>query len=194
MTADEPASAFAPIKSLFENGKVMLKSDATAIFTRRLGIPAGRAHHLVQRVSEAGLLPTTRGGERVHLSPLDLAHLLLAVVADRGLGSASQSVCEFAALQTTDGLVLADLLEAMIAGRANVSGLQSVVLQLDPPGVSVSTAAHHFRFGADHAGGAAKQIVIRGADLAAAILEMQGMPPDKADEAVAVGRLAAALT
>jgi hypothetical protein len=129
----------------------------------------------------------------VHLSPLDLAHLLLAVVADRGLGSASQSVREFAALQTGEGHVLVDLLEAMIAGRANVSGLQSVVVQLDPPGVSITTAGHHFRFGASHAGGAAKQVFIRGDDLAAAILEMQGMPPDKADEAVAVGRLAAAL-
>lgn len=171
----------------------MLKSDATAIFTRRLGIPAGRAHHLVQRVSEAGLLPTTRGGERVHLSPLDLAHLLLAVVADRGLGSAPQSVREFAALQSSEGLVLVDLIEAWISGRASVAALQSVVVQLEPAGVSVTTAGTHFRFGADHAGGAAKQVVIRGDDLAAAILEMQGRTPQQADEAVAVGRLAAAL-
>jgi hypothetical protein len=91
-------------------------------------------------------------------------------------------------------LVLVDLIEAWVSGRASVAGLQSVVVQLDPAGVSVTTAGAHFRFGADHAGGAAKQVVIRGADLAAAILEMQGQEPERADNAIAVGRLAAALT
>jgi cold shock CspA family protein len=166
----------------------MRKTQACAIVARKLNLPLGRVSHLVQRASEGGVLPMGRGGDRPDLSSIELARLLLAAVADRGLGVASQSVQEFGALQTPEGLVLVDLLEAMVSGRASVSGLQSIIVQLDPAGVSVTTAGHHFRFGADHAGGAAKQVVIRGEDLAAAILEFRGYSPREADEAVAARR------
>jgi hypothetical protein len=171
----------------------MNKGEAARILSRKLGINAGRANALLVSASDAGVLPKGRGRDVPDLSSLDLAHVLLAIVADRGIGVAGASARKFGALQSAEGLVLVDLMEAWISGRASVSGLQSVIVQLDPPGVSVSTAAHHFRFGSEHAGGAAKQVVIRGDDLAAAILEMQGYTPHEADEAVAVGRLAAAL-
>jgi hypothetical protein len=54
-------------------------------------------------------------------------------------------------------------------------------------------AAHHLRYGSAHKEGSARHVVIRGDDLAAAILEMQGDSPREADEAVALGRLTAAL-
>lgn len=171
----------------------MNKSDAARILARRLGLNIGRANALLVAASDAGVLPKARGRDVPSLSNLELARIVLAVVADRGIGVAGHSVSEFAALQTPEGAVLGDLLEGWIAGHVPVAGLQSVIVQLDPPGVSVSTGAHHFRFGAEHAGGAAKQIVIRGADLAAAVLELQGTPTEKADEAVAVAKLAAAL-
>jgi len=172
----------------------MNKSEAAAILSRRLNLNLGRANALLVAASDAGVLPKARGRDVPSLSSLDLAHVVLASIADRGIGVAGQSAREFASLQSAEGLVLVDLLEAMVAGRASVSGLQSVVVQLDPAGVSVSTGVHHFRFGAEHAAGAAKQVVIRGDDLAAAILEFRGYSPREADEAVAVGRLAAALT
>ncbi len=171
----------------------MNKSDAARIIARRLGLNLGRVNALLVAASDAGILPKARGRDVPSLSSLDIAHLILVATCDKGIGVAGQSAREFAALQTSDGLVLADMLEAMIAGRASVSGLQSVIVQLQPAGVSVATAGTHFRFGADHAGGAAKQIVIRGDDLAATILEMRGLSPREADESVAVGRLAAAL-
>jgi hypothetical protein len=171
----------------------MNKSEAAAILSRRLGLNIGRVNALLVAASDAGVLPKARGRDIPTLSSLETAYIILAVVCDRGIGVAGQSAREFASLQSAEGLVLVDLIEAMAAGRANVSGLQSVVVQLEPAGVSVTTAAHHFRFGAENAGGAAKQIVIRGDDLAAAILEMRGYSPREADEAVAVGRLAAAL-
>ena len=171
----------------------MNKSEAAAILSRRLGLNIGLVNALLVAASDAGVLPKARGRDVPTLSSLETAYIILAVVCDRGIGVAGQSAREFASLQSAEGLVLVDLIEAMIAGRANVSGLQSVVVQLEPAGVSVTTAAHHFRFGAENAGGAAKQIVIRGDDLAAAILEFRGYSPREADEAVAVGRLAAAL-
>lgn len=171
----------------------MNKSEAATILSRRLGLNIGRVNALLVSASDAGVLPKARGRDVPTLSNLDLAYVILAVVADRGIGVAGASVREFAALQTGEGHVLADLLEAMIAGHVPVTGLKSLVVQLKPAGVSITIAGHHFRFGASHAGGAAKQVFIRGEDLAAAILEMQGHTPRQADEAVAVGRLAAAL-
>jgi hypothetical protein len=171
----------------------MNKSDAARILARRLDLNIGRVNALLVAASDAGVLPKARGRDVPRLSALDLAHILIACVCDRGIGVAGQSVREFAALRSAEGLVLIDLLEGWISGHVPVAGLQSVIVQIDPPGVSVSTGAHHFRFGAEHAGGAAKQVVIRGADLAAAILEMQGMHIEKADEQVAVAKLAAAL-
>jgi hypothetical protein len=171
----------------------MTKSEAARIISRRLNINAGRASALLVSASDAGVLPKGSGRSHPDLSSLELAHLLLATIADRGIGVAGQSVREFAGLQSAEGLVLADLLEAWVSGRASVSGLQNLIVQLEPAGVSAMTAGAHLRFGADHAGGAAKQVVIRGADMAAAILEMQGHSPEQADNAIAVAKLRAAL-
>jgi hypothetical protein len=171
----------------------MNKSDAARILARRLGLNLGRVNALLVAASDAGVLRKARGRDVPALSSLETAYIILAAIADRGIGVAGASVREFAALRSAEGIVLADLIESWVAGRASVAGLQSVVVQIEPAGVSVTTAGHHFRFGADHADGAAKQVVVRGDDLAAAILEMRGTDPRAADEAVAVGRLAAAL-
>ncbi|WP_156464284.1 hypothetical protein [Afipia sp. Root123D2] len=171
----------------------MMKGEAARIISRRLNLSHGRVSALLVAASDAGILPKGSGKSNPRLSPLELSYLTLACIADRGIGVAGQSVREFAGLQSAEGLVLVDLIEAWISGRAAVAGLQSVIVQLDPAGVSISTAAHHLRYGASHAEGAARHVVIRGDDLAAAILEMQGYTPHDADEAVAVGRLAAAL-
>jgi len=171
----------------------MNKSEAARILSRRLNLNLGRTNALLVAASDAGVLPKARGRDVPDLSSLDLAHVLLACIADLGIGVAGKSVRGFAGLQTAEGAVLVDLLEAMIAGRAPVTGLRSAVVQLEPPGVSVTTAAHHLRYGSAHAEGSARHVIIRGDDLAAAILEMQGLTPHDADEAVAVGRLAAAL-
>jgi hypothetical protein len=171
----------------------MNKSEASRILSRRLNLNLGRTNALLVAASDAGVLPKARGRDVPDLSSLDLAHVLLTCTADLGIGVAGKSARDFAGLQTADGAVLVDLLEAMISGRAPVTGLKSMIVQLDPPGVTVTTTAHHLRYGSAHAEGSSRQVVIRGDDLAAAILEMQGLTPERADEAVAVGRLTAAL-
>jgi len=194
MTADVPASAFYPSRNHFPNQRCnMNKSDAARILARRLGLNLGRANALLVAASDAGVLPKARGRDVPSLSSLELARIILAIVADRGIGVAGRSVTEFAGLQTQEGAVLGDLLEGMIAGHVPVGGLQSVIVQLDPPGVTVNTAGAHLRYGAAHAGGAARQVLVRGDDLAAVILEFRGATPREADEQVAISRLAGAL-
>jgi hypothetical protein len=169
------------------------KSTIAAALSTRLGLNRGRVNALLVAASDAGVLPKARGRDVPTPSHAEAAYAILAATCDRGIGRAGISAKTFGALQTAEGLILVDLIEAWVSGRASVAGLQSIVIQLDPPGVSVTTAGHHFRFGAESVGGAAKQVVIRGADMAAAILEMQGHSPEQADNSIAVGRLAAAL-
>jgi hypothetical protein len=78
----------------------MLKSAACAIVARRLNLSPGRVSHLVQRASEAGLLPSARGTDRPDLGSLELARLFLAAVVDRDLGNAAATVADF-----NDGIV-----------------------------------------------------------------------------------------
>jgi hypothetical protein len=89
----------------------MVRSTAIEIISRRLNLNAGRLAALAQRASEAGELPKACGRSVPQLRPLDLAKLLLCAVADRGLGNASTSVREFAALRTDGGAALIDLLK-----------------------------------------------------------------------------------
>jgi hypothetical protein len=171
----------------------MRKTDACAIVARRLNLSAGRVGHLVQRVSEAGLLPSARGSDRPDLGALELVRLLLAAICDRGLGNAAATVSEFSALQTEQGVNLLDVLEGLVDGRVAASGIRSMVIQLQPAGVTL-LSEHHLRFGAaPSTDGAAKTVIIPGDTLAAIALEFHGNSPEQADNAVAIGRLSQAL-
>ncbi|OSJ33185.1 hypothetical protein BSZ19_16200 [Bradyrhizobium japonicum] len=124
----------------------MRKRRATHAVARRLGLNVNRVAALVQRASEAGLLPVTTGSNRPDLSHRQLATLLIAAVADNGLGNAPGSVREFAAL-SAGALRFDDWLESLIAGRVNAEPILSVVLQLDPAAVTVLTGATQLEFG-----------------------------------------------
>ncbi|WFT91420.1 hypothetical protein QA633_23950 [Bradyrhizobium barranii] len=124
----------------------MRKRRAVQAVARRLGLNVNRVAALVQRVSEAGLLPVTTGSTRPDLSHRQLATLLLAAIADNGLGNAPATVREFAELDA-NGLRFDDWLESLIAGRVNAGPILSVVLQLDPAAVTVLTSATQLDFG-----------------------------------------------
>jgi hypothetical protein len=173
----------------------MRKSEACAIVARRLNLSLSRVEALVQRVSEAGLLPRAVGSDRPDLGSLELSRLLLAAVCDRGLGNAGASVKEFEGLRTDTGVVLGDVLDGILSGRVDTAGIvhQSMILQMNPTGATIVSGGSHLRFGAPHAEGAAKQIVIPGAQLAAIAAEFRGVKPDAADEMTAVAKLSAAL-
>ncbi len=171
----------------------MRKSEACAIVARRLNLSLSRVEALVQRASEAGLLPMARGSDRPDLGAMELARLFLASVCDRGLGNAAATVTEFSALQTDNGVVLLDVLEAQISGRIAATSIRSMVIQIQPAGATL-ISEHHLRFGAPQStDGVAKHVIIPGDTLAAIALEFQGMLPEQADNAIAIGRLAAAL-
>jgi hypothetical protein len=156
----------------------------------------GRVNNLVQRVSEAGLLPRAVGSDRPDLGPLELSRLLLTAICDRGLGNAAASLREFEALQTDNGVVLLDVLEGIIRGAVATAGLvqQATAFQLDPPGATIISAGHHLRFGAEQSiTAAARTIIVPGDQLAAIALEFQGLKPNAADEAIAVSKLSRAL-
>jgi hypothetical protein len=140
----------------------MIRSEAAAIIVRRLNLNAGRVAALAQRVAEAGLLPKANGRDVPDLGALELASLFLAAVADNGLGNAPTTVRSFEALESEGGLLFADFLESLIAGRVNPAGILSLAVQIEPePAVSVITGATRLQFG-DPAANAAKGVVIGG--------------------------------
>jgi hypothetical protein len=174
----------------------MRKAEASAIVTRRLSLSPGRVNHLIQRVSEAGMLPVARGADIPDLGSIELVRLVLACICDKGLGNAASTVTAFEALQTPNGVNLADVLEAIILGHVPTVGLvrQAAIFQLNPPGATIVSGGHHLRFGAEQSTEAASRTTyIPGDQLAAIALEFQGLTPEQADEAIAVGRLSHAL-
>jgi hypothetical protein len=124
----------------------MRKRRACQAVARRLGLNVNRVAALVQRASEGGLLPVATGRARPDLKNMELARLLLAAVADRGLGSAATTTREFAAIES-NGLRFDDWLEGVVAGRVRLDGLISVIFQLDPAAVSVLTTSTQLDFG-----------------------------------------------
>jgi hypothetical protein len=122
----------------------MKKSPACRAVAARLGVDQRRVVRLVQDLTEAGLVPS--GYRRHDLSHRELARILIAAVADRGLHYAAQAVAEFAALESS-GLRFDDWLESAIASRVNVEPIVSLVFQIEPPAVSVLTDSAQLDFG-----------------------------------------------
>jgi hypothetical protein len=171
----------------------MIRSTAVEIISRRLGLPAGRSTGLAQRAAEAGFLPRANGRDIPDLGALELAKLFLGVTCDRGLGGVGRAVSEFATLRTEQGVALIDVLEGLFAGRVAATAIRQLIIQLKPAGAAL-ISEHHLKFGASLSNdGAAKHVIVPGDALAAIALEFQGMPPQKADEFIALNRLSIAL-
>jgi hypothetical protein len=76
----------------------MRKSRIVDLLSRRLGVRETRLTNLVQRLAEAGLLPTAKGPPYPDLSPVEIARMLIVAVADEGLGAASATVAKYGGL------------------------------------------------------------------------------------------------
>ncbi|MET4722037.1 hypothetical protein ABIF63_006143 [Bradyrhizobium japonicum] len=146
----------------------MRKRRATQVVARRLGLNVNRVAALVQRVSEAGLLPVTSGSTRPDLSHRQLGLLVIAAVADRGLGNAPATTREFAALES-DSLRLDDWIESLVVGHVNAEPILSVVFQLEPAAVTVLTSARQLEFGNPAHGATTRVTAISGEALRAII-------------------------
>lgn len=108
------------------------------------------------------------------MSSLELAYVLLACIADRGIGVAGQSVREFAALRSASGAILSDVLEGWMAGTVSMSGLHSAIIQLDPASVSLITDCGRLSYGPEREQAAAAHVVtVPGTALRAIVSELR---------------------
>ncbi len=174
----------------------MFRSEAIEVLARRLGINSGRVAALAQRAADSGALPKARGRDVPNLGAFELATLLICVVADRGLGEVRRSLSEYSALAARNGAMLIDVVEGWIRGTVPTSGVGHLVVQTAPTPAAtiISNGGEHLDFGPERSrDAAARTVIIPGEALAAIALEFRGTDPRAADEAVAVGRLAAAL-
>lgn len=76
----------------------MRKSQAVDMLARLLGLRATRLTSLVQRLSEAGLLPTASGPPYPDLTPVEIARMLIVAVCDEGLGAAPATIAKYGQL------------------------------------------------------------------------------------------------
>jgi hypothetical protein len=78
----------------------MRKSQAVDMLARHLGLRATRLTSLVQRASEAGLLPTASGPPFPQVSPVEIARMLIVAVTDEGLGAAPTTIQRYGSLRS----------------------------------------------------------------------------------------------
>ena len=152
----------------------MRKRRACQAVALRLGINPNRVAALVQRCSEAGLLPVACGSDRPHLTNLELARLVLVAVSDNGLGNAPATLREFAALES-NGLRLDDWLESLLAGRVNAEPVVSVIFQLEPAACTVISASSQLDFGQRSDSPTTRVTAISGEALRAIIGDFNGL-------------------
>ncbi|MFK4537926.1 hypothetical protein ABIA00_006109 [Bradyrhizobium ottawaense] len=151
----------------------MRKRRACQVVARRLGLNMNRVAALVQRASEAGLLPVATGRARPDLSNLEIARLLIAATADNGLGNVPTTVREFERLEAEGGLQFCDWLESLVAGRIDTDAIRGIVLQVEPePGATVITESSRLHFGPASAS-AARAISVTGDALRSIIEDFQ---------------------
>lgn len=130
-----------------------------------------------------------------HLRPIDMARLIICAIADRGLGSAPQSVAAYSNLSASNGAVLIDLLEGWFSGAVPCA-VRAAIFQISPePAVTLIAAdGNHHNFGPDRSRDAtARNVIVSGDALYAIALEFRGATPEAANEQVAVAKLAAVL-
>jgi len=148
------------------------KAAACLAISKYLGIGLGRVTSLAQRASDAGVLPKAVGRAYPPLTADQMAQLLIAILADNGLGSVGQSVETFSRIHSSD--LSMNLLEAIAAafdGGQTIPFapvIRSLVLRNDlaNPGadllVDVDGNGIHAVFGSQQSAGAVKQSVLSG--------------------------------
>lgn len=150
----------------------MRKAAACIAISKTLGIGLGRVTSLAQRAADAGVLPKAVGRTYPPLTADQMAQLLIAVLADNGLGSVGQSVDTFSRIHSDDLCVkLEDAIAAAFDGGRTIPFapvIKSLVLRNDlaNPGadllVDVDGRGIHAVFGSRQTTGAVKQSVLSG--------------------------------
>lgn len=76
----------------------MRKAQVVALTARRCGLRETRLTSLVQRLSDAELLPVSKGPPYVDLSPVEIARILIVGLVDEGLAAAPKTAAKYGGL------------------------------------------------------------------------------------------------
>lgn len=155
----------------------MRLSEAVQLLSRRLGAKAGRVAAIANRLQHAGRLPMADAKRTPpSLIEADMALLLIAVLAENGVGTAPARADELAATGLDDAIV------AVLRGQAQPGDL--IVKQ---GGASATINGAHAVYGKPAEDGAAR--FATGPTLAAIAAEFQGVAPHQADAIAALNRI-----
>lgn len=91
----------------------MRKALVVALTARRLGVRRTRLTSLVQRLSEARMLPVSSGPPYPDLSPVEAARMLLAGVVDEGIAASPGVVAKYGGLVGPSAILEAALGHAL---------------------------------------------------------------------------------
>lgn len=155
----------------------MRLSDVIEILARRLRMKRGRVAAIANRLQHAGRLPLADSKRTPpSLTVDDMALLLIALLAERGVESAAARAVEYAATGLDDAIV------AVLRGQA-----QPGDLIVRDGGATATIGGHHNIFGKPAEDGTAR--FATGPTLAAIAAEFQGVPPHQADAIAALNRI-----
>lgn len=155
----------------------MRLSEAVQMLSRRLGAKAGRIAAIANRLQHAGSLPLADAKRTPpSLIEADMALLLLAVLAENGVGTAPARAAELA------DTGLHDAIAAVLRGQAQPGDL--IVKQ---GGASATFNGKHAVYGKPAEDGPAR--FATGPTLAAIAAEFQGVAPHHADAIAALSRI-----
>ncbi|MCO7736438.1 hypothetical protein NJB95_07415 [Brucella intermedia] len=171
----------------------MRKSAVIEILARRLRIAPGRIQAISERLASAGLISNAEGSRRYppDLSEPEIVTLVIAVIADSGLGNVKATVDTFSTL-ASEGIAFGHVLQRVLFGRP--VDIAHVIVRHDPAGVSAVIDGNHAVYGAEAPEKAATTArIIPGDALIAIAAEMQGQHPQQADALVELIRIRRAM-
>lgn len=160
----------------------MRLSEAVQLLARRLGMKPGRVAIIANRLQHANRLPLA-DARRVppEISADDMALLLIAMLAETGIGGAAERAVQYAGM-TGEGYSLHEAVTAVVQGQAQAG---DVIVREN--GVSATVNGQHIVFGHPAEDGFAR--FATGPTLTAIAAEWQGAPPHQADAAAAITRI-----
>lgn len=161
----------------------MRLSEAVQLLARRLGVKPSRVSIIANRLQHAGRLPLADAKRTPpELSPDEFALLLIAVLAETGIGSAAERAVDYADMSSPEGFRLHSAIAAVIRGQT-----QPGDLIVRKGGVTGTVGGLHTIFGNPAADGFAR--FATGPTLAAIAAEAQGASPDAADAMAAIAKI-----
>lgn len=161
----------------------MKLSEAVELLARRLSLKRGRVAAIANRCQHAGLIALAEAKKTPpDLSDDEITMLLLAVLAETGVGSAAERARDYAAMTSADGYRLRETLLSVVRGQA-----QPGDFIFREGGAHATVNGSYNVFGRPAEDGPAR--FITGTTLSAIVAELQGATPGAADAVAAITRI-----